>query len=188
MFLLQKVVFHHGLHTTYFRSYDNNAYKNAGLDFVNFITDNMLAPIAHQPVAAPLKTSMDQSRLQSAERKLLPIGSGIASQILSTLLPPVKTVKPVFKQEKTVTQNALSASKIFPITFSYSQRLCYTKVLKVVYRSGESIYKVVLRSEVSPRANVCWLQLRREGWCLLLGQGLDESLLSAITSAILSQE
>jgi hypothetical protein len=149
----------------------------------------MLTPIAHQPAAAPLKTSMDQRGRQTTDRKLLIIGSGISSQRLSSPRPPVKTDNPLFKQEKVVfTQNALSASKIFPITFSYLQQLWYTKVLKVVYRSGESIYKVVLCSAVSPGTNVCWLQLRRKGWCLLLGHGLDERLLSAITSAILSQE
>jgi len=149
----------------------------------------MLAPTSHQPAAAPFKTSMDQRGRQTTDRKLLSIGSGISFQTLSTSGPPVKMGNPLFKQEKSVfSQNALSSSKIFPITFSYLQQLCYTKVLKVVYGPDETIYKVVLRRQVSPGANVCWLQLRTEGWSLLLGHGLDEKLLLAITLAILCQE
>jgi hypothetical protein len=147
----------------------------------------MSAPISHQPAAAPLKT--DQSVQQTNDRKLLSVGSGASFKTPPTIGTLVKTGNPLFKhQTMVITQNALSSFKIFPITFSYLQQLCYTKVLKVVYGPDESIYKVVLRSQVSPCAYVCWLQLRPEGWSLLLGDGLDQQLISAIASAILTQE
>jgi hypothetical protein len=144
--------------------------------FVNLITDKMLASNAHRPAAAPLKTLKGTSARYGADHKMISANSGISFQTISKAEPQV------------ITKNALSSSKIFPITFSYLQKLCYTKVLKVAYRADEFIYKVVLRSQVSSGTGICWMQLRTEGWAVLLGHGLDESLISAITLAIESQE
>jgi hypothetical protein len=52
-------------------------------------------------------------------------------------------------------QNKLSASKIFPITFSYLGHVHVTKVLKVTYSGNQSLYKVALSSSISNSTPIC---------------------------------
>jgi hypothetical protein len=93
----------------------------------------MLPSTSLQPAPAPFKILMDSSARLGPDRKLLIAGSRVSFQTIS-------------KAEPVTNKNAFSSSKVFSITFSYLQKLCYCKVLKVVYRVYEFIYKVVLRS------------------------------------------
>jgi hypothetical protein len=78
--------------------------------------------------------------------------------------------------------------KIFRINFHYRQQAVHLKVLKLVYRDGETLYKVALNSALSHWNNTCWLQRRLRVWVMVLGSLPDEKLKSAITSAIERQE
>jgi hypothetical protein len=153
----------------------------------------MLASASDEPVTTPFNRLRD-ARTQEATNPKVPIlGSGIPSPTFPTLSQAKQSVKTdnllLSKRETSlITKNALSSSKIFPITFSYLQKLYYTKVQKVIYRTNESIYKIALHSDISPGTRICWLQPRVHGWAILLGYGLDERLLLAIISAIRSQE
>lgn len=71
----------------------------------------MLASTSHQPVPAPLKMLTDTRARLGADRKLLTAGSSVS-------------FLPISKAEPVITKNALSFSKIFPITFSYLQKNC----------------------------------------------------------------
>jgi hypothetical protein len=148
----------------------------------------MLTSGSHQPTAAlcRLMETRIAKHWKFQTRKPIP---GFTEPTISN---PKQLVKPntlLSKSEQVATtKRALCSSKVFSITFRYSQMLCYTKVLKVIYRPDECIYKVVLRSQVSSGTRMCWLQLRTQGWNILLGQNLNEELIWAITSAISSQE
>jgi hypothetical protein len=148
----------------------------------------MLTSGSHQPTTTLFKL-METRTVENPNFQ-----PGIPSPVFNE--PSISKVKPLVKsntllsknEQAATTKHALCSSKVFSITFRYSQMLCYTKVLKVIYRPGECIYKVVLHSQVSSSARMCWLQLRTQGWNILLGQDLNEELISAITSAIASQE
>jgi len=87
-----------------------------------------------------------------------------------------------------IKKDELLSSKIFSIRFHYLQQVVRTKVLKVAYGSGETIYKVALNSALSKGTNICWLQRRITNWVLILGMEPDAKLKMAITSAIERQE
>jgi hypothetical protein len=89
---------------------------------------------------------------------------------------------------RAVKKDNLLSSQIFPINFRYLQQAMQMKVLKVVYGSGEPIYKIVWNSALSQWGNSCWLQRRLENWVVLLGPDPDEKLKSAITAAIELEE
>jgi hypothetical protein len=84
--------------------------------------------------------------------------------------------------------NGLFLSKIFTLSFNYLQEAHLSKVLKVTYRNGDSIYKVALSSKISTAQSICWLQFQQGCWVMLLGKGLDERLICAITMAIEGME
>jgi len=105
------------------------------------------------------------------------------------LIPSFSTANSTVKKETTVfLQNELSSPKIFKITFQYLDQIIHTKVLKVGYHNQQSMYKVVLISDICKYLSICWLQQSPQGWLLLLGPELDDNLKLAITSAIESQE
>jgi hypothetical protein len=85
-------------------------------------------------------------------------------------------------------KDKLFSPKIFRINFHYRHQVVHLKVLKLVYRGGETIYKVALNSALSHWNNTCWLQRRLQVWVIVLGSELDEKLKLAITSAIERQE
>jgi hypothetical protein len=87
-----------------------------------------------------------------------------------------------------IKKQALLSSKIFSIRFHYLQQVIDTKVLKVVYGSGETIYKVALNSALSKWTNICWFQRHLTNWVILLGTEPDAKLKFAISSAIERQE
>ena len=84
--------------------------------------------------------------------------------------------------------NRLSSSKIFVISIPYLGKVFRTKVLKVIYKSGGCIYKIVLHTNIKPDYNICWLQPDKKGWIIALGMSLDKKLINSITSAIESEE
>jgi hypothetical protein len=105
------------------------------------------------------------------------------------LTPNFQTADSSAQKETTVSlQSGLLTSKIFKITFQYLDQAIHTKVLKVAYHSQQSIYKVVLVSDICKYLPICWLQQGPQGWALLLGPELDENLKMVITAAIESQE
>jgi len=105
------------------------------------------------------------------------------------LIPSFSTANSTVKKETTVfLQNELSSPKIFKITFQYLDQIIHTKVLKVGYHNQQSMYKVVLISDICKYLPICWLQQSPQGWLLLFGPELDDNLKLAITSAIESQE
>jgi len=105
------------------------------------------------------------------------------------LIPSFSTANSTVKKETTVfLQNELSSPKIFKITFQYLDQIIHTKVLKVGYHNQQSMYKVVLISDICKYLSICWLQQSPQGWLLLFGPELDDNLKLAITSAIESQE
>lgn len=53
--------------------------------------------------------------------------------------------------------NRLSSSKIFVISIPYLGKVFRTKVLKVIYKSGGCIYKVVIHTNIKSDYNICWL-------------------------------
>lgn len=86
------------------------------------------------------------------------------------------------------THKRLSPSKIFMITISYLLLVYHVKVLKIIYNSNESIYKIVLSSQINDNIRICWLQHELQGWIILIGHNLDKRLIRSITSAIECQE
>ena len=105
------------------------------------------------------------------------------------LIPSFSTANSTVKKETTVfLQNELSSPKIFKITFQYLDQIIHTKVLKVGYHNQQSMYKVVLISDICKYLSICWLQQSPQGWLLLFGPELDDNLKLAITSAIESLE
>ena len=133
----------------------------------------MLVSEPPKPIIAVGKTVPDtRSRVATGHHILIP-GSPIS--FADTIDETVTLVK---------SQNKLSSSKIFSISFSYSGQVYQTKVLKVTYSSNQSLYKVALSSKIADHSSICWLQYQTQGWDLLLGHELDERLKQAITLAI----
>ena len=75
-------------------------------------------------------------------------------------------------------------SNIFPVQFTYLQKLVSTKVMKVNHGYDNAFYKVVLTTVLHNNASLWWLQLQPNGWITLLGPKLNKKLKFAITSAI----
>jgi len=134
----------------------------------------MLTDAFHKPVT-PIKVAINgQIRYDKKQELLIPTFS--APNITSQ------------KETTESSQNKLSSLKIFNIFFPYFGQTLQTKVLKVNYADDQSIYKVILGSEISEHLHICWLQKSPLGWELLLGYGLNENLKLAITSAIECQD
>lgn len=136
----------------------------------------MSASISYEPLIVPLNVVTDKPIRETLTSDTNVVGSDILS------FSPVLKRKSFFKMD-----NLLSSSKIFIITFSYSGIEYHTKVLKVIYREKESIYKVVLSSSLT-NIWMCWLRRQPQGWEIVFGQELDEELKQSITSAIDREE
>ena len=133
----------------------------------------MLVSASHQPIVASKRMVTDTRVRNIADYEINNPGLHISFS------HPVAEGDPSVK-----IQNKLFSYKIFPITFSYLGHIYHTKVLKVTYRSIESMYKVVLNNSISNNTPICWLQHEPQGWTISLGQELEERLLGAITTAI----
>ena len=99
----------------------------------------------------------------------------------SPILPSITINK---KEPPVQVQDKLAVSEIFTITFPYLGQLRHTKVLKVTYSGNQSLYKVALSSNLVNNTPICWPQYQPQGWAMLFGQELDETLKQAITIAI----
>ena len=75
--------------------------------------------------------------------------------------------------------------KTFTIGFYYSRQFHQLKVMKVTRHYDSPIYKVVFSSALKSNGLVCWLQQQKSNtWCLVLGNGINEKLIAAISAAI----
>lgn len=137
----------------------------------------MLVSTPYKPIIIPKKTMSDTLIEDAIDIDIL-IPS---SHIFSTNV--------IVKEDISVkTHKRLSPSKIFMITISYLLLVYHVKVLKIIYKSNESIYKIVLSSQISDNIRICWLQHELQGWIILIGHNLDKRLIRSITSAIECQE
>ncbi|HEY8660186.1 MAG TPA: hypothetical protein VIL78_14230 [Hanamia sp.] len=137
----------------------------------------MLVLVSHDPIVVPKKTMPDTLTREATD--------------IDILIPSSNTYSPdeIIKKEISVKiHNILSSSKIFMITIHYLLHAYHVKVLKIIYRGNESIYKIVLSSQISDNIRVCWLQHELQGWIILIGHNLDKRLIRTLTSAIESQE
>jgi hypothetical protein len=91
----------------------------------------------------------------------------------------------VNKGQAEKTNTGTASTKIFTISFSYLKKAYRTKVMKVIYASKESMYKVVIPCTGVTENCMYWLQRENNKWTVALGEtAVDKKLLKAVTSAI----
>ncbi|WP_394772445.1 hypothetical protein [Mucilaginibacter sp.] len=141
----------------------------------------MSTAIFEQEITAPVKIARKSRTARSAchQKKFASPGNGVFTKPVmerdNVLLPENVWIKNV---------NPFCYPEIFAITFHYSQRSFYTKVLKITYRDQSCLYKVMLPSQCRSETSMCWLMPSPQGWRLILGEVMDEKLLAVITSGI----
>jgi hypothetical protein len=86
--------------------------------------------------------------------------------------------------KKTVASGSRPLYITFAIRFRYLQQFHQLRVMKIIRNYDSPIYKIVLSSALKTNGWICWLKRQSKSWHLILGNGIDEKLIAAISSAI----
>lgn len=133
-----------------------------------FLKNNMSAIALKKPENVALQLVTNKIKDQLAENHLHAVNRSVKQKVADIAKKP-------------------NIDGRFTITFSYEQNLHRTQVLTSRTGYGTQVYKVALSSALNNSSSICWLQKTPKGWEVLLGNGISQSLVNAITTAIESQ-